>query len=43
MDDRLATIDMGQKVGADAPLSVGGPAPSNTMSAGSRPTSISTK
>ena len=23
MDDRLATIDMGQKVGADVPLSMG--------------------
>jgi len=33
MDDRLATIDMGRKLGATVPLSVGGAgSPSNTMS-----------
>ena len=36
--DRLATIDVGQKVGATMPLSVGGAGfPSNTMSPGPRP------
>jgi len=41
MGDRLATIDMGRKVGAAVPHSVGKVgSPSNTMSPGSRPTSI---
>jgi len=35
MGDRLTTIDMGRKVGAALPLSVGGGrSPSNTMSPG---------
>jgi len=42
MGDRLATIDMGQKVGAAVPLSMGGEAgsTSNTMLPGCRPTSV---
>jgi len=36
---RLATIDMGQKVGA-VPLSGGARSPSNTMSPGPRPTPV---
>jgi len=39
MGYRLATIDMGQKVGAAVPLSPGvAKSPSNTMSPGPRPT-----
>jgi len=39
MGDRLATIDMGRKVGAAVPLSVGtAESPSKAMSPGSRPT-----
>ena len=34
MGDRLATIDMGLKVGDAVPLSVGAESPSNTMSLG---------
>ena len=39
---RLATIDMGRKVGAAAPLSVGGGqlGPHLTMSPGPKPTSV---
>ena len=41
MGDRLATIDMGQKVEAAVSLSVGElVSPSNTMSPGMRPTSV---
>ena len=41
MGDRLATIDMGRKVGAAVLLPVGESwSPSNTMSPGSRPTSV---
>jgi len=40
MGDRLATIDMGRKVGAAVPLSVGAGSPSNTVSPGPRPASI---
>jgi len=41
MGDRLVTIDMGQKVGAAVPLSVGRElGPHLTMSPGPRPTSI---
>jgi len=42
MGDRLATIDIGRKVGGAAvPLSVGeARSPSNTMSPGPRPTSV---
>jgi len=41
MGDRLATIDMGRKVGAAVPLSVGEAGyPSNTMWPGTRPTSV---
>jgi len=41
MGDRLATIDMGRKVGAAVSLSVGGAgSPSNTMSPGPRHTSV---
>jgi len=40
MGDRLATRDMGRKVGAAVPLYVGGAgSPFNTMSTGPRPTS----
>ena len=43
MGDRLATTDMGRKVGAAVSLSVGGAgSPSNTMSPGPRPTSVPT-
>jgi len=42
MGDRLATIDMGRKVGADELLFVGEGAgsPCNTMSPGPRPISV---
>ena len=42
MRDRLATIDMGRKVGDTVSLFGGGAAgsPSNTMSPGPRPTSV---
>jgi len=39
MSDRLATIDIGQKLGA-VPLLEGSWSPYNTMSPGTRPTSI---
>jgi len=44
MADRLATIDMGRKVGDAVPLSVEGAAesPSNTMSPGPMPTAVPT-
>ena len=41
MGDRLATIDMGQKVGAAVPLSVGELGSHLTQWPGSRPTSLS--
>jgi len=40
MGDRLTTIDIGRKVGAAAPLSVGDLCPHNAVSPGPRPTSI---
>ena len=41
MVDRLATIDMGRKVGAAVPLSGGGAgSPFDTMSLGTRPTFV---
>ena len=41
MGDRLATRDMDRKVRTAVPLSVGGAgSPSNTMSPGTRPTSV---
>jgi len=40
MGDRLATIDMGQKVGGAVPLFRGAEYPSNTMLPGTRPTSV---
>jgi len=41
MGNRLATIDMGRKVGAAVPIFVGGAgSPCNTMSPGSRPTFV---
>jgi len=42
MGDRLATIDMGRKVGrcCCAPFRGGAESPSNTMSPGPRPTSV---
>ena len=41
MGDRLATIDMGQKVGGYCALSMGAGSPSNTISPGPRPTCVS--
>jgi len=41
MGDRLATIDMGRKVGAALPLFEGeAGSPSNTVSPGTRPTYV---
>jgi len=40
MDDRLATIDMGRKLGGCTPYRGAAGSPSNTMWPGQRPTSI---
>ena len=40
MGDRLPAIDVGQKVGAAVPLSMGPRSPSNTVSPGPRPTPV---
>jgi len=41
MGDRLATIDMAKRGGCCAPHRGGAGSPSNTMSAGPRPTAVS--